>query len=90
MTVLLIRCKSTVFCIFLACDHGMFECKNGVCIDDTLVCNGRTDCQDRSDELCCGDVFKCDNGNCIKSSWSCDREDDCGDNSDESEANCGM
>ena len=68
----------------------MFECKSGECINKTLVCNSNYDCDDNSDEECCGDMFKCANGGCIRSSWTCDDEDDCGDNSDESEEKCGM
>ena len=35
-------------------DHGSFTCSNGFCIDVECVCDGMTDCPDRSDEVGCG------------------------------------
>ena len=67
----------------------MFGCDNGRCLDGSLLCNGRMDCRDLTDEHCCNDSFRCDNAMCIASSWMCDGEDDCGDGSDESHPKCG-
>ena len=34
------------------CPRGYFQCKgNGKCVLQKVVCNGRNDCQDKSDEL---------------------------------------
>lgn len=35
---------------FLGCRDGSFECDSGDCIFEDLVCNGRADCSDASDE----------------------------------------
>jgi hypothetical protein len=76
-----------MFSHFLACKEGTFRCDDGRCLNQTLLCNGRRDCEDNSDETCCTGSFRCDNGLCIAPSWQCDGVDDCGDNSDESK--CG-
>ena len=36
--------------VFLGCRDGGFECDSGDCIFEDLVCNGRADCSDASDE----------------------------------------
>lgn len=71
-----------------------FQCAHGKkCIELSQVCDGVSQCQDRSDELECaqwveGCAHQCDNkSRCIPSSFLCDGERDCWDGSDE--ANCG-
>ncbi|PIO57938.1 Low-density lipoprotein receptor domain class A, partial [Teladorsagia circumcincta] len=64
------------------------------CIPEHLVCDGRADCEDRSDEkwtVCKDRVQNCVNGTfacaptkqCQPSSWRCDGRVDCPDRSDE-------
>ena len=36
-----------------ACSEAEFTCNDGICIDMTNRCDGRTDCDDKSDELDC-------------------------------------
>ncbi|CAL4064017.1 unnamed protein product, partial [Meganyctiphanes norvegica] len=66
-----------------------FQCTNGKCIQNTLMCDSEDNCGDNSDETGCGNVtcgsdhFQCTTGICIKNAWRCDTQDDCGDNSDE-------
>ena len=36
------------------CGTGSYECKNGVCIPDSQMCDGRDQCGDATDELLCG------------------------------------
>lgn len=78
-------------CVSLA---DQFQCAHGKkCIELSQVCDGVSQCQDRSDELECaprvdGCAHQCDNkSRCIPSSFLCDGERDCWDGSDE--ANCG-
>ncbi|KAM4563762.1 suppressor of tumorigenicity 14 protein homolog [Odontesthes bonariensis] len=69
---------------------GRFRCRNNLCINSTLQCDGWNDCGDNGDEVDCEceqSQFKCKNGLCKPKLWRCDRSDDCGDNSDEE--NCG-
>lgn len=67
-----------------------FQCAHGNrCIPQGQVCDGKSDCQDRSDELDCqalpdGCHQHCDNKTrCIPKSFLCDGEPDCADGSDE-------
>lgn len=87
------------------CASDEFECKNGKCISQKLVCDSEAgDCgpDDNSDELeelclkrqCQKDQFKCNKtGICISKSHLCDGESDCGSNDNSDEApfqNCKM
>ncbi|XP_041843163.1 suppressor of tumorigenicity 14 protein homolog isoform X2 [Melanotaenia boesemani] len=69
----------------------MFACKTGICIANSLKCDGWNDCGDMSDEKQCQcdkDQFSCSNGLCKPKLWVCDRNNDCGDGSDEKLCSC--
>uniref|UniRef100_A0A3Q4B5H5 Uncharacterized protein n=1 Tax=Mola mola TaxID=94237 RepID=A0A3Q4B5H5_MOLML len=69
---------------------GRFQCLNNLCINQTLHCDGWSDCGDGSDEdncQCEAPQMKCKNDRCKPKFWECDGFDDCGDNTDEE--NCG-
>ncbi|RWS13478.1 low-density lipoprotein receptor-related protein 2-like protein, partial [Dinothrombium tinctorium] len=78
------------------CALNQFQCRiYPQCIDKTLVCDGKSDCYDSSDEggsagcinitnKCRGDDhFRCADGTCIDRIRLCDARADCGDGSDE-------
>lgn len=71
-----------------------FQCAHGKkCIDKDQVCDGESQCQDRSDEENClkhpeDCAHHCDKSQCLPASFICDGEKDCVDGTDE--ANCGM
>ncbi|XP_049765504.1 modular serine protease-like [Schistocerca cancellata] len=68
-----------------------FQCQNGECIERFKVCDGATDCSDKSDEnqVTCKTIrcpefsFRCSYGGCIDEFKKCDGQQDCADNSDE-------
>ncbi|XP_067639802.1 vitellogenin receptor Yl isoform X3 [Eurosta solidaginis] len=74
------------------CSAYEYSCRTDhTCIPLDFMCDGKSDCHDRSDELdgcegakisCPG--FFCNNKKCLQSKkWICDGVDDCGDGSDE-------
>lgn len=73
----------------------MYQCKNNqTCISRIRICDGVSDCSDKSDEGSCDSPcgehsFKCKStGRCVPDSWQCDGDDDCSDGSDEDSSVC--
>lgn len=77
------------------CGGESFECLTASrikCIKESMVCDGRADCTDGSDEsatICrssvpCGtDEFSCDHGKCHPTTQRCDGREDCDDGTGE-------
>ncbi|XP_058457030.1 serine protease nudel [Malaya genurostris] len=72
------------------------RCRYGKCVDHSLVCDRKLDCNDGSDEradwcaaknetstACLPTHFRCENGRCVDKRKFCDGRNDCGDLSDE-------
>ncbi|XP_076646900.1 coagulation factor VII [Halictus rubicundus] len=80
------------------CGVEQFQCKNGECIQSVLLCDGRADCKDKSDEtlvectkpniLCPHTAFRCAYGACVDGDATCNGVKDCIDNSDEMLSKC--
>ncbi|XP_043261980.1 modular serine protease-like [Colletes gigas] len=80
------------------CGLNKFKCKNGNCIASELLCDGRPDCEDQSDETfiecskpeikCPGYAFRCAYGACVDGDSPCNGVKDCFDNSDETLSRC--
>ncbi|XP_076299371.1 clotting factor C [Lasioglossum baleicum] len=80
------------------CGVEKFQCKNGECIQSILLCDGRADCRDKSDEtttectkpniLCPHTAFRCAYGACVDGDTTCNGVKDCIDNSDETLSKC--
>ncbi|XP_046750345.1 modular serine protease-like [Diprion similis] len=81
-----------------SCGEYQFACSNGDCIASELLCDGRADCSDQSDEtqvecskpeLTCPDfAFRCTYGACVDGDAACNGVKDCIDNSDEALTRC--
>ncbi|XP_054004456.1 modular serine protease-like [Hylaeus anthracinus] len=80
------------------CGLDKFQCKNEHCIASELLCDGRADCEDGSDETreecskpgitCPGYAFRCAYGACVDGDKTCNGVKDCIDNSDETISRC--
>ena len=80
------------------CGWETFQCSNGQCIPTELLCDGRADCADQSDETvaecnstditCDNYAFRCAYGGCIDGDKTCNGIRDCVDNSDETLPRC--
>ncbi|XP_071556851.1 modular serine protease [Temnothorax nylanderi] len=80
------------------CGLQKFRCRNGDCIASDLLCDGKTDCRDLSDEteaeckrpeiLCPNYAFRCNYGGCIDRDLVCNGVPNCADNSDETQPQC--
>ena len=73
-------------------DFRLFQCRFGPAIHYSLLCDGKDDCADRSDELDCGkpqfpplldSTFICRNLQAIPAEKRCNGQNDCFDESDE-------
>ncbi|XP_075221411.1 modular serine protease-like [Lycorma delicatula] len=83
---------------FKVCNKDEFQCDNGNCIRIDAVCDGFSDCSDKSDETvdecfhensgCLQDQFACAYGACLDKSVKCNVEIDCADGSDEDYVLC--
>ncbi|XP_058797800.1 limulus clotting factor C-like [Phymastichus coffea] len=82
-----------------SCAYHKFRCNTGQCISSVLVCDGRVDCLDGSDETreecskpgaaqCTARNFRCDYGACVDGDAPCNGVKDCADNSDETLPRC--
>ncbi|XP_023164142.2 putative vitellogenin receptor isoform X1 [Drosophila hydei] len=74
------------------CDGDQFQCKNGVCILQAKMCDGRSDCTDNTDELDCDyklcrqpHWFPCaqPHGACLAAELICNGVDNCPGGEDE-------
>ncbi|XP_011157636.1 modular serine protease-like [Solenopsis invicta] len=80
------------------CGLDKFQCRDGQCIASTLLCDGRRNCRDSSDEteaecnkpevLCHPYAFRCNYGACVNGNSVCNGIQDCDDNSDETQPQC--
>ncbi|CAO1407606.1 unnamed protein product [Diamesa tonsa] len=79
-----------------ACKQFDFTCGNGDCIGEELVCDGKVDCTDITDEdeklcksiYCPKFAFQCNYGACVDGSFPCNGVRDCLDGSDELSSRC--
>ncbi|XP_014488646.1 PREDICTED: limulus clotting factor C-like [Dinoponera quadriceps] len=80
------------------CGLEMFQCHDGECIAGELLCDGKANCKDQSDEtvtectkmeiLCPDYAFRCKYGACVNGDAVCNGIKDCIDNSDETLPQC--
>ncbi|XP_030081735.1 modular serine protease-like [Drosophila hydei] len=76
------------------CTSDEFKCLDGTCIGRQLLCDGKKNCPDSSDEVfsacynetCTG--FRCNYGGCINRNLICNNVTNCWDESDENEFLC--
>lgn len=70
-----------------SCRPDEFQCLNGMCIFRDWACNGRTECEDNSDELFCAcpsGMLRCaTSSGCYNRKARCNGQPDCPDLSDE-------
>ncbi|ODM96450.1 Limulus clotting factor C [Orchesella cincta] len=89
-------CQSNDKSVMSCCLPGHFRCAYGACIPDWMMCNGRKNCPDGSDETAevCQDIkckdneFRCRYGACIPKTRICDIKKHCADGSDEIDFLC--
>lgn len=85
-------------CVYFSNRLERFRCRNGECIAGELLCDGKANCKDSSDEtqaecmkpeiLCPNYAFRCRYGACVNGDAVCNGIQDCVDNSDETQPQC--
>ncbi|XP_032688975.1 modular serine protease-like isoform X2 [Odontomachus brunneus] len=98
LTVVCISINSGYTQVNDGCGLEMFQCNNGECIAGELLCDGKADCKDQSDEtmtectrpeiLCPDYAFRCKYGACVNRDTVCNGIKNCIDNSDEMLPQC--
>ncbi|XP_077297588.1 modular serine protease-like [Arctopsyche grandis] len=78
------------------CGSLRWKCKDGSCIKLENLCDGKPNCQDKSDEIfsschnmrCQSYLFQCSYGACVDGDVKCNGVNDCADESDELHKDC--
>jgi hypothetical protein len=78
-------------CDLWKCANDEKQCTGGQCLPVSYFCDGKSDCNDHSDELQCNstcDGYQCSNSYCISSTLRCNGVNDCTGGEDEQNCEC--
>ena len=79
-------CETSPLTTMSECQAQQFQCSDGTCLSNSVVCDGSPDCsngEDESQSMCKQITFSCHNGEVIPYSQYCDHVAHCSDSSDE-------